>query len=134
MRLDTIINETVLDMLNRNGVLYIMMVIKKLFNRGVMTVDSLHSNNIVKETDNKTSIFSESNEEKEKSFRLMYSQELMTKKQQVYGTYRGFNELEDERKKVRQQIMRTPGRRGEIIKDEEINKEISRRYNENQME
>ena len=61
-------------MLNRNGVyIYIIMVIEKLFNRGMMTVDSLHSNNIVKETDNKTSIFSESNEEKEKSFRLMYS-------------------------------------------------------------
>ena len=29
----------------------------------MMTVDSLHSSNIVKETDNKTSIFSESNEE-----------------------------------------------------------------------
>lgn len=98
-----------------------------------MTVDSLHSNNIVKETDHKTSIFSESNEEKEKSFRLMNSQELMTKKQQVHGTYRGFNELEDERKKVRHQMI-TPGRRGEIIKDEEIKKEISRRYNENQME
>jgi hypothetical protein len=134
MRFDTINNETVLDMLNRNGVLYIIMVIEKLFNREVMTVDSLHSNNIVKETDHKTSIFSDSNEEKEKSFRLMYSQELMSKKQQVYGTYRGFNELEDERKKVRHQMMRTPGRRGEIIKDEEINKEISRRYNENQME
>ena len=134
MRLDTINNETVLDMLNRNGVLYLIMVIEKLFNREVMTVDSLHSNNKVKETDNKTSIFSQSNEEKEKSFRLMYSQELMSKKQQVYGTYRGFNELEDERKKVRHQMMRTPGRRGEIIKDEEITKEISRRYNENQLE
>ena len=110
------------------------MVIEKLFNRGVMTADSLHSNNTVKETENKTGIFNESNEEKEKSFRLMYSQELMSKKQQVYGTYRGFNELEDERQKVRHQMMRTPGRRGEIIKDEEINKEISRRYNENQME
>ena len=122
-------------MLNRNGVLiYIIMVIEKLFNREMMTVDSLHSSNIVKETDNKTSIFSESNEEKENSFRRMYSQELMSKKQQVYGTYRGFNELEDERKKVRHQMMRTPGRRGEIIKDEEINKEISRRYNENQLE
>jgi hypothetical protein len=54
-----------LDMLNRNGVLYMMMVIEKLFNRGVMTVDPLHDNNIVKETDHKTSIFSESNEEKE---------------------------------------------------------------------
>jgi hypothetical protein len=134
MRLDTINNDIMPDMLNRNGVLYIVMVIEKLFNRGVMTVDSLHSNNIVQETDIKTSIFSESDEEKEKSFRLMYSQELMSKKQQVYGTYRGFNELEDERKKVRHQMMRTPGRRGEIIKDEEINKEISRRYNETQME
>jgi hypothetical protein len=36
--------------------------------------------------------------------------------------------LEDERKMVNQQVIRTPGRRGEIIKNEEIDKEFSRRY------
>jgi hypothetical protein len=29
---------------------------------------------------------------------------------------------------VNQQVVRTPGRRGEIIKNEEIDKEFSRRY------
>jgi hypothetical protein len=70
--------------------------------------------------------------EEEKSFRERYSQELKGKKQQIYGKHQGYNELEDERKRVRQQMMRTPGRRGEIIKEEEINKEIGRRYTENQ--
>jgi hypothetical protein len=70
--------------------------------------------------------------EEEKSFRERYSQELKSKKQQIYGKHQGYNELEDERKRVRQQMMRTPGRRGEIIKEEEINKEIGRRYTENQ--
>jgi len=37
-------------------------------------------------------------------------------------------ELEDERKKVKQQAMKTPGRRGEEIKHEEIDKEIVRRH------
>jgi hypothetical protein len=40
--------------------------------------------------------------------------------------------LEDERKFVNQQAMKTPGRRGEIIKSEEIDKEFSRRYSEHQ--
>ena len=51
-------------------------------------------------------------------------------KQRIYDTYLGFNELEDERKMVNQQVIRTPGRRGEIIKNEEIDKEFSRRYDE----
>jgi hypothetical protein len=51
-------------------------------------------------------------------------------KQRIYDTYLGFNELEDERKMVNQQVIRTPGRRGEMIKNEEIDKEFSRRYNE----
>jgi len=51
-------------------------------------------------------------------------------KQRIYDTYLGYNELEDERKMVNQQAMRTPGRRGEIIKSEEIDKEFSRRYSE----
>jgi hypothetical protein len=60
---------------------------------------------------------------KESEFRERYAQELRTKKQQL-----GFNELEEERKQVNQQAMKTPGRRGEIIKNEEIDKEFSRRY------
>ena len=51
-------------------------------------------------------------------------------KQRVYDTYLGFNELEDERKMVNQQVIKTPGRRGEMIKNEEIDKEFSRRYRE----
>ncbi|AIF82915.1 hypothetical protein NTE_00839 [Candidatus Nitrososphaera evergladensis SR1] len=55
----------------------------------------------------------------EQIFRENYAQELRKKKQ---------SELEDERKKVNQQGMKTPGRRGEAIKHEEIDKEIVRRY------
>ena len=38
------------------------------------------------------------------------------------------DELDDERRKVKQQGMKTPGRRGEQIKHEELDREISRRY------
>jgi predicted N-acyltransferase len=57
--------------------------------------------------------------EEEQIFRQNYAQELQKKK---------LEELEDERKRVKQQGMRTPGRRGEEIKHEEIDKEIVRRY------
>ncbi|WP_431755405.1 hypothetical protein [Nitrososphaera sp.] len=57
--------------------------------------------------------------EQEKFFRERYSEELKKKKR---------DELDDERKKVNQQGMKTPGRRGELIKHEEIDKEIVRRY------
>jgi hypothetical protein len=73
-------------------------------------------------------VIDESAMEKEESFRKRYSQELKSKRQQIDGKDQGYNELEDERRKVRQQMMRTPGRRGEIIKEEEINKEVGRRY------
>ena len=73
-------------------------------------------------------IINESDIEKEESFRKRYSQELITKRQQIDDKDQGYNELEDERRKVRQQMMRTPGRRGEIIKEEELNKEIGKRY------
>lgn len=66
--------------------------------------------------------------EVEDDFRVRYSVYLRTMKQRIYDTYLGFNELEDERKMVNQQVIRTPGRRGEIIKNEEIDKEFSRRY------
>ena len=64
----------------------------------------------------------------EDDFRERYSIYLRTMKQRIYDTYIGFNELEDERKFVNQQVIKTPGRRGEIIKNEEIDKEFSRRY------
>jgi hypothetical protein len=73
-------------------------------------------------------VINESDIEKEESFRKRYSQELITKRQQIDDKDRGYNELEDERRKVRQQMMRTPGRRGEMIKEEEINNEIGKRY------
>jgi hypothetical protein len=66
----------------------------------------------------------------EDDFRERYSVYLRTMKQRIYDTFLGFNELEDERKMVNQQVIRTPGRRGEIIKNEEIDKEFSRRYDE----
>jgi len=66
----------------------------------------------------------------EDDFRDRYSTYLRTMKQRVYDTYLGFNELEDERKMVNQQVIKTPGRRGEMIKNEEIDKEFSRRYRE----
>ena len=56
----------------------------------------------------------------EKFFRENYAQELQGKKQDP--------ELDEERNKVKQQAMKTPGRRGEQIKHEEIDKEIVRRY------
>ena len=64
----------------------------------------------------------------ETSFRLDYAKELRLKKQQVNDKNRGFHELDDEMRGVRQQMMRTPGRKGEIIKEEEISKEFARRY------
>jgi len=64
----------------------------------------------------------------EADFRERYSIYLKTMKQRIYDTYIGFNELEDERSFVNQQVIKTPGRRGEIIKNEELDKEFSRRY------
>lgn len=61
--------------------------------------------------------------EEEKFFRDRYANELKKKKQDSMA-----NELDDERRKVKQQGMKTPGRRGEQIKHEELDREISRRY------
>jgi hypothetical protein len=61
--------------------------------------------------------------EEEKFFRNRYADELRKKKQDQRT-----DELDDERRKVKQQGMKTPGRRGEQIKHEEIDREISRRY------
>ena len=61
--------------------------------------------------------------EEEKQFRARYADELRKKKQDISDS-----ELEMERNKVKHQGMKTPGRRGEQIKHEEIDKEIVRRY------
>ena len=65
--------------------------------------------------------------EQEKLFRERYAEELRKKKQQDNYHYGGYNELIEERIKVNQQELKTPGRRGEKIKQEEIDKEIVRR-------
>ncbi|VFJ13124.1 hypothetical protein [Candidatus Nitrosocosmicus franklandus] len=72
-----------------------------------------------------------STESEEEYFRKSYALELQKKRQQINDYQRGFNELEEERRQVNQQAIRTPGRRGEIIKKEEIEKEFARRYKEN---
>ncbi len=66
----------------------------------------------------------------EEYFRKSYALELQKKRQQINDHQRGYNELEEERRQVNQQAVRTPGRRGEIIKKEEIEKEFTRRYKE----
>jgi hypothetical protein len=65
--------------------------------------------------------------EQEQLFRERYAEELRKKKQQDTYHYGGDNELVEERVKVNQQERKTPGRRGEKIKQEEIDKEIVRR-------
>jgi hypothetical protein len=65
--------------------------------------------------------------EEEASFRERYAQELQKKKQQAGNSYRGDDELADERRSVNKKGMSTPGRRGEGIKQEELDKEFVRR-------
>ena len=65
--------------------------------------------------------------EEERDFRLRYEQQLKKKRQCGFNNYYGIDELLEERRQVNQQQMKTPGRRGEVIKHEEINKEILRR-------
>lgn len=65
--------------------------------------------------------------EQEKSFRERYAEGLRKKKQKDTYSYRENDELYEERVKVNQQEKKTPGRRGEKIKQEEIDKEIVRR-------
>jgi hypothetical protein len=60
-------------------------------------------------------------------FRERYATELRKKKQQDSNTFRGDDELNDEKRKVNQQETKTPGRRGEKIKQEELDREFSRR-------
>ena len=68
--------------------------------------------------------------EQEETFSRAYATELRKMKQQINDNDRGFYELDDERRQIFQQAIRTPGRRGEIIKKDEIEKEIARRYQE----
>ena len=68
----------------------------------------------------------EDNDE-EREFRTRYAEELKKKKQEG-----GRTDLEDERTRVKHQQMKTPGRRGEQIKHEEIDREFVRRYVEKQ--
>lgn len=63
----------------------------------------------------------------EEDFRSRYAYELRKKRQCSLNNYYGNDELLEERKQVNQQQMKTPGRKGEAIKNEEIIKEISRR-------
>ena len=65
--------------------------------------------------------------EAEKQFRKRYAHELRKKKQTGRDS-----DLDVERSEVKQQGMKTPGRRGEQIKNEEIDKEIIRRYTSRQ--
>jgi hypothetical protein len=59
--------------------------------------------------------------EEEEKFRMSYIQELRNK-QSLF-----VDKLEEELRNVKQQIMKTPGRKGEQIKLEEISNEILRR-------
>ena len=63
----------------------------------------------------------------ESDFRIRYMHELKKKRQRGMNNYYGIDELLEERRQVNQQQMKTPGRRGELIKHEEIDKEILRR-------
>ena len=65
--------------------------------------------------------------EEEAFFRERYAQELRKKKQQDSNSYRGNDELNDEKRRVNQQELKTPGRRGEQIKQEELDREFARR-------
>jgi hypothetical protein len=66
--------------------------------------------------------------EEEQSFRERYAQELQKKKKQPgVGGHSPGDEMSEERREVSQQQGKTPGRRGEQIKQEEIDKEIIRR-------
>ena len=114
------------------------MVIEKSYNNNhlpLMSLDSLHKSTIINQAKNESVVVlaaEQSTEDVETSFRRRYSLELRTKKQQINNFERGFVELDDERRSVRQQMIRTPGRRGEVIKEEEITKEFGRRFCENE--
>jgi hypothetical protein len=65
----------------------------------------------------------------EKAFRERYAHALrLMKSKEFANPHFGSDELIDERNRVKKQALMTPGRRGEQIKHEEIDKEICRRY------
>ena len=63
----------------------------------------------------------------ERFFRERYAQELQRKKNQSGAGAAQGDEMAEERRNVSHQQGKTPGRRGEEIKQEEIDKEIVRR-------
>ena len=66
--------------------------------------------------------------EEESFFRERYAQELQKKKWKLgAGSYSRGDEMAEERRNVSHQQGKTPGRRGEQIKQQEIDKEIIRR-------
>ena len=66
--------------------------------------------------------------EEETFFRERYEQELQKKKNQPgAGGYSQGDEMAEERRNVNHQQGKTPGRKGEEIKQKEIDKEIVRR-------
>ena len=66
----------------------------------------------------------------EKDFRERYASELRKMKiQNCISSHFGLDEVSEELARVKHQAMITPGRRGEQIKHEEINREILRRIN-----
>ena len=66
--------------------------------------------------------------EEEKDFRARYASELRKKVVRIsINSHFGLDEISDELARVKHQAMITPGRRGEQIKHEEINREILRR-------
>ena len=69
--------------------------------------------------------------QEEKDFRQRYADELRKKKVQNSAySHSGPDEISDELARVKHQAMITPGRRGEEMKYEEINREILRRIRE----
>ena len=74
------------------------MVIEKSYNNNhlpFLSLDSLHKSTVIDQTKNESIVViaeEQSNENVETSFRQRYSQELKTKKQQIYDIERGFNE------------------------------------------
>jgi hypothetical protein len=72
--------------------------------------------------------YSNDDTDEERLFRERYAQELQKKMNQPDArSYSQDDEMAEERRKVSHQQGKTPGRKGEEIKQEEIDKEIVRR-------
>ena len=108
------------------------MMIEKCVDMGLDILESYDNVQIMQEIDIKLITFVESNEEKEKTSNKWYSQEAERKKQQICLKYDGYNESDDERDYVRQPIKQSAGCVKEVIKEEEIDAGIGRRYCESQ--